>query len=85
MLFSSAKSDFVTLFDDDEIKSESQQVKITDFLSFYNWHSMVPFMGDEQINELWGENELKKTHYKMKLQKIRNAGFVNSLILNEAL
>lgn len=50
----------LTLFDDDEIKSESQQVKITDFLSLCNWHNVMSFMGEEQTNELWDENEVQK-------------------------
>ena len=63
------KSDILTPFDDDEIKSEPQQVKITDFLSLCNWHSVVAFMGEEQTNELWDKNEEKETHQRKKKLK----------------
>lgn len=43
------------------IKSESQHVEITDFLSLYYWHSMAAFMGEEQTNGLWDKNEEKNT------------------------
>lgn len=74
------KYGILTLFDDDEIKSESQQVKITDFLSLCNWHSMVAFMGGEQTNELWDKNEKKETH-QTKKKKIEMLDWVIPFLL----
>lgn len=53
------QSKTLTQFDDDEIKSESRQVKIKHSPSWCNWRSSVSFMGEEPTNELWEDDEPK--------------------------